>query len=75
MDLKALEVEAQEAALRQVAQMLQRPDQLEKLDQYKKKTTRKKVSFLSVFSSLSIRFRIVFRPRSKPCSKRPSNRN
>jgi hypothetical protein len=43
MDFDELEREAHEAALKQVAGMLQRPDQLEKLDLYKKKAVRKKV--------------------------------
>jgi hypothetical protein len=58
MDLKAIEAEANAAALKQVAAMLQRPDQLEKLDLYKKKAVRKKVLFLFylfiIFIQLSI---------------------
>ena len=42
--MEETEAEANAAALKQVAAMLQRPDQLEKLDLYKKKAIRKKVS-------------------------------
>lgn len=44
MDIEALESEARLTAAKHVATMLQRPDQLEKVDQYKKRITRKKVS-------------------------------
>ena len=37
MDIDQLEAEAQRLALQQVANMLQRPDQLEKVDQYKQR--------------------------------------
>lgn len=43
MDIDAIEKEAHAAALVQVAQMFQRPDQLEKLDTFKKRAERKKV--------------------------------
>lgn len=44
MDLKTLEAEAKEAALRDVKNMLQRPGQLEKVDQYRNRAQRKKAS-------------------------------
>ncbi|XP_043191620.1 exocyst complex component 3-like [Amphibalanus amphitrite] len=44
MDIDQLEAEAQRLALQQVANMLQRPDQLEKVDQYKQRVIRKKNS-------------------------------
>jgi len=44
MDICQMEKEAERAALKQVAAMLQRPDQLERLDQFKKRSLRKKVS-------------------------------
>lgn len=44
MDIEKLESEAQRLALQQVANMLQRPDQLEKVDQYKQRVIRKKNS-------------------------------
>lgn len=44
MDLKTLELEAREAALRDVKNMLQRPGQLEKVDQYRNRARRKKAS-------------------------------
>ena len=37
MDIEQLEAEARRLALQQVANMLQRPDQLEKVDQYKQR--------------------------------------
>lgn len=47
MDVDAIEKEAHAAALVQVAQMFQRPDQLEKLDTFKKRADRKKVSLIN----------------------------
>lgn len=44
MDLEALEKEAHAAAAKHVANLLQRPDQLEKLEQYKRRVMRKKVT-------------------------------
>uniref|UniRef100_A0A1I8EWE1 Uncharacterized protein n=1 Tax=Wuchereria bancrofti TaxID=6293 RepID=A0A1I8EWE1_WUCBA len=44
MDIDAIEKEAHAAALVQVAQMFQRPDQLEKLDTFKKRADRKKTA-------------------------------
>ncbi|OZC07540.1 exocyst complex component 3 family protein [Onchocerca flexuosa] len=44
MDVDAIEKEAHAAALVQVAQMFQRPDQLEKLDTFKKRADRKKTA-------------------------------
>uniref|UniRef100_A0A0R3S2D1 Exocyst complex component Sec6 n=1 Tax=Elaeophora elaphi TaxID=1147741 RepID=A0A0R3S2D1_9BILA len=44
MDVDAIEKEAHAAALVQVAQMFQRPDQLEKLDAFKKRADRKKTA-------------------------------
>lgn len=44
MDAEAIEKEAHAAALVQVAQMFQRPDQLEKLESLQKRADRKKVS-------------------------------
>lgn len=50
MDAEAIEKEAHAAALVQVAQMFQRPDQLEKLDTLKKRADRKKViTFLGFY--------------------------
>lgn len=45
MDTESLESEARMTAIKQVATMLQRPDQLEKVDAYKKRISRKKVCF------------------------------
>ncbi|VDO38019.1 unnamed protein product [Brugia timori] len=47
MDIDAIEKEAHAAALVQVAQMFQRPDQLEKLDTFKKRADRKKVTLVN----------------------------
>ncbi|VDN02575.1 unnamed protein product [Thelazia callipaeda] len=44
MDAEAIEKEAHAAALVQVAQMFQRPDQLEKIDVFKKRADRKKTA-------------------------------
>jgi len=46
MDLEALEADAKAAAAKHVANMLQRPDQLEKVDQYRRRVIRKKVFFI-----------------------------
>ncbi|XP_037086879.1 exocyst complex component 3-like [Pollicipes pollicipes] len=44
MNIQKLEMEAQHLAWQQVANMLQRPDQLEKVNQYKQRVVRKKNS-------------------------------
>ncbi|KAI1289385.1 Exocyst complex component 3 [Halotydeus destructor] len=44
MDIEALERDAKIAAAKHVANMLQRPDQLEKVEQYRKRVERKKAS-------------------------------
>ncbi|KAG1665256.1 Exocyst complex component 3 [Nymphon striatum] len=44
MDVEELEVEAKATAAKHVSNMLQRPDQLEKVDQYKRRVVRKKAS-------------------------------
>lgn len=44
MDLSQLEAEAKLAAIKDVKNMLQRPGQLEKVDQYKHRVGRKKAS-------------------------------
>lgn len=44
MDLEALEKEARIAATKHISNMLQRPDQLEKVDQYKRRAMRKQVN-------------------------------
>ena len=43
MDLTPLELEAKATARKQVANLLQRPDQLEKVDQIRRRISRKKV--------------------------------
>ena len=49
-----MHMDVEEAALEQVAALLQRPDQLEKLPELKKRADRKKVSSESSFLSVSI---------------------
>ncbi|KAK0053902.1 exocyst complex component 3 [Biomphalaria pfeifferi] len=44
LDLGRLEVEARQAAAKHVASLLQRPDQLDKVDSYKRRVARKKAS-------------------------------
>ncbi|XP_041361118.1 exocyst complex component 3-like [Gigantopelta aegis] len=44
LDLGRLEVEAKAAAAKHVANLLQKPEQLEKVDQYKRRVSRKKAS-------------------------------
>ncbi|CAG2118198.1 unnamed protein product, partial [Medioppia subpectinata] len=44
MNIEALEAEARQTAIKHVSNMLQRPDQLEKVDQYKRRVIRKKTS-------------------------------
>ena len=48
MDTESLEAEARLTAIKHVATMLQRPDQLEKVDQYKKRIARKKVTIFNL---------------------------
>lgn len=43
MDVEELELEAKATAAKHVSNMLQRPDQLEKVEQYKRRVVRKKV--------------------------------
>lgn len=52
MDTQALEAEAKAMAMKQVAMMLQRPDQLEKVDAYKKRVVRKKASVEGMLKSV-----------------------
>lgn len=56
MDLKSLEAEAKEAALRDVKNMLQRPGQLEKVDQYRNRARRKKASVVSFRPPFTINY-------------------
>lgn len=44
LDLGRMESEAKAAATKHISSLLQRPDQLEKVDQYKRRVTRKKAS-------------------------------
>lgn len=44
LNVEALEREAYQTALKHVANMLQRPDQLDKIEQYKKRVKRNIVS-------------------------------
>lgn len=44
MELKQLDADAKAAAIKDVKNMLQRPGQLEKVDQYKHRVGRKKIS-------------------------------
>ena len=52
MDTQALEAEAKAMAIKQVSMMLQRPDQLEKVDAYKKRVLRKKTSVEGMLKSV-----------------------
>ena len=52
MDTTALDREAESTALKHVSMMLQRPDQLEKVEQYKKRISRKKGSGDSMLKSV-----------------------
>ena len=52
MDAQALEAEAKTMAIKQVSMMLQRPDQLEKVDAYKKRVMRKKASVEGMLKSV-----------------------
>ena len=48
LDLTHLELDAKSTARKQVANLLQRPDQLEKVDQIRRRISRKKVFSLTL---------------------------
>jgi exocyst complex component 3 len=49
MNVEVLELEARQTAIKHVSNMLQRPDQLEKVEQYKRRVIRKKVFLLLIY--------------------------
>lgn len=51
MNVEALEKEARASAIKQVANLLQRPDQLEKVEEYKRRYSRKKASVESMLKT------------------------